>query len=161
MDIPVFVARERELQRLDRTLDAALAGEGQVCFVSGEAGSGKTALVTEFARRAEARHPELIAAFGQSDAQTGIGDPYLPFREVLGLLTGDDRTQRARTISPENTSRLRRLTGVSARFLVEIAPDLVGLLVPVAGLALTAAKATADMTGWTTKLDSLVRQSRA
>src|SRR5512137_1078902 len=112
METPVFVARERELQRLDRFLDAALAGEGQVCFVSGEAGSGKTALVTEFARRAEARHPELVAAFGQADAQTGIGDPYLPFREVLGLLTGDNASQRARTISPENASRLRKLVSV-------------------------------------------------
>jgi len=80
---PVFVARERELQRLDGFLDAALAGHGQVCFVSGEAGSGKTALLTQFARRAEARHPELVVAMGQGDAQTGIGDAYLPFREVL------------------------------------------------------------------------------
>jgi predicted ATPase len=75
METPVFVARERELRRFDRFLDAALAGQGQVCFVAGEAGSGKTALVTEFARRAEAQHPELVAAFGQADAQTGIGDP--------------------------------------------------------------------------------------
>jgi adenylate cyclase len=155
METPVFVARERELRRLERFLDAALAGEGQVCFLAGEAGSGKTALATEFARRAEVSHPELIAAFGQADAQTGIGDPYLPFREVLGLLTGDDRTQRARTISPENNNRLRKLVGVSARFLVELAPDLVGLLVPPAGLAIAAAKATADMAGWTARLEKL------
>jgi adenylate cyclase len=160
VETPVFVARERELQCLDRFLGAALAGEGQVCFVSGEAGSGKTALVTEFARRAEARHPELIAAFGQADAQTGIGDPYLPFREVLGLLTGDDASQRARTISPENASRLRRLVNVSARFLVQIAPDLVGLLVPGGGLAISAARATADMAGWLGKLEKLAQQPR-
>ena len=147
METPVFVARERELQRLDRFLDAALAGEGRVCFVSGEAGSGKTALVTEFARRAEARHPGLIAAFGQADAQTGIGDPYLPFREVLGLLTGDDTSRRTRAISPENASRLRELVSVSARFLVQIAPDLVGLLVPGGGLAISAARAAAEHDG--------------
>src|SRR5512136_1618084 len=127
VETPVFVARERELQRLDRFLAAALAGEGRVCFVSGEAGSGKTALVTEFARRAEVRHPGLIAAFGQADAQTGIGDPYLPFREVLGLLIGDDNSRRARTISPENASRLRKLVSVSARCLDALTPDLGGL----------------------------------
>ena len=153
MERSLFVAREGELQRLDRFLDAALAGEGQVCFVSGEAGSGKTALVTEFARRAEELHPDLIAAFGQADAQTGIGDPYLPFREVLGLLTGDTSTRRDRTISPENANRLRKWVGVSARFLVELAPELVGLLVPGAGVALKAAKATAEMTGWLGKTE--------
>jgi adenylate cyclase len=160
VETPVFVARERELERLDRFLGAALAGEGQVCFVSGEAGSGKTALVTEFARRAEARYPELVAAFGQADAQTGIGDPYLPFREVLCLLIGDDASQRARSISPENATRLRRLVGVSARFLVAIAPDLVGLLVPGGGLAMSAAKTAADMAGWLGKLEKLTQRPK-
>ena len=132
-----------------------------MCFVSGEAGSGKTALVTEFARRAEARHPGLIAAFGQADAQTGIGDPYLPFREVLGLLIGDDTSRRTRAISPENASRLRELASVSARFLVQIAPDLVGLLVPGGGLAMSAARAAAEMTGWLGKLEKQTQQPRA
>ncbi|MFQ5814295.1 MAG: ATP-binding protein, partial [Anaerolineae bacterium] len=43
----VFVARERELAQLNEFLNQALAGQGTVCFVTGEAGSGKTALVTE------------------------------------------------------------------------------------------------------------------
>jgi Cdc6-like AAA superfamily ATPase len=36
-----FVARERELAQLQTFLDHALAGHGQVCFVTGEAGAGK------------------------------------------------------------------------------------------------------------------------
>jgi len=160
METPVFVARERELRRLNRFLEAALAGQGQVCFVSGEAGSGKTALLTEFARRAEAQHPDLVAAFGQADAQTGIGDPYLPFREVLSQLTGAADSRRAREISPENTSRLRKLVAVSVRFLVELAPDLVGLFVPGAGLAMKAVKATADKAGWLAKLEKLAQRPK-
>ncbi|MFQ5792775.1 MAG: ATP-binding protein, partial [Acidobacteriota bacterium] len=77
----VFVARERELAQLQTFLDRALAGQGQVCFVTGEAGAGKTALVTEFARRAQERHEDLLVAIGDCNAQTGIGDPSLPFRE--------------------------------------------------------------------------------
>ena len=50
-EAPVFVARETELERLDGYLDAALAGQGSVAFVTGEAGTGKTALVGEFVRR--------------------------------------------------------------------------------------------------------------
>ncbi|RPI54172.1 MAG: ATP-binding protein, partial [Chloroflexi bacterium] len=89
MEKQVFVARERELAQLDGLLQRALAGQGLVCFLTGEAGSGKTALVTEFARRAQEQYADLAVAVGQSDAQTGIGDAHLPFREVLGQLTGD------------------------------------------------------------------------
>jgi adenylate cyclase len=84
-----FVARERELTELDDFLSSALAAQGMACFVTGEAGSGKTALVTEFARRAQERYAALAVAVGQSNAQTGVGDAYLPFREVLGQLTVD------------------------------------------------------------------------
>jgi DNA-binding SARP family transcriptional activator len=50
---PIFVARERELAQLDRFLELALAGQGRVVFVTGEAGSGKTTLVQEFTQRAQ------------------------------------------------------------------------------------------------------------
>ena len=68
VEIPVFVARERELAQLDRFLDLALASQGRVVFVTGEAGSGKTALVQEFTRRAQDAHADLIAASGNCDA---------------------------------------------------------------------------------------------
>jgi tetratricopeptide (TPR) repeat protein len=162
MERQVFVARKRELEQLDSFLNRALAGQGQVCFVTGEAGSGKTALVTEFARRAQERHEALIVAVGQSDTTTGVGDPYLPFREVLSQLTGDVEAKLARgAISAENASRLRKLVSVSARFLVEMAPDLVGLFVPGVGLAMKAAKETADKAGWLEKLEKLAQQPKA
>ena len=50
---PVFVARERELARLDAHLDEALAGHGQVVFVTGGPGRGKTALLAEFGRQGD------------------------------------------------------------------------------------------------------------
>ena len=128
---PIFVAREGELGQLWQFLDRALGSQGQVCFVTGEAGSGKTALVTEFARRVQEEHSDLVAAIGQCDAQTGIGDPYLPFREVLCQLTGDVDAKLAQgAITQENASRLRKLVVVSGQILVEVAPDLVGLFVP-------------------------------
>jgi transcriptional regulator with XRE-family HTH domain len=101
---PVFVARESELAQLDGFLDLALAGQpapgrvpayagigpgGRVAFVIGGAGRGKTALVQEFTWRAQERQADLVAAGGNCNAYSGVGDPYLPFREILGLLTGD------------------------------------------------------------------------
>ena len=65
------VDRSEELVQLNACLLAALAGRVQVAFVSGDAGSGKTALIGEFARRAEAAYPDLLVATGTCNAQTG------------------------------------------------------------------------------------------
>jgi DNA-binding SARP family transcriptional activator/tetratricopeptide (TPR) repeat protein len=103
----VFVGRDSELARLDRFLDDVLGGSGRPVFVTGEAGTGKTALVTEFAERAQAGHPELVVVGGTCEALTGIGDPYLPFRETLSLLTGDcERSWATGVISRDHALRL-------------------------------------------------------
>jgi hypothetical protein len=49
---PVFVTREAELAQLERFLNRALDGHGQVAFITGDPGQGKTALSQEFARQA-------------------------------------------------------------------------------------------------------------
>lgn len=158
----VFVAREHELAQLQTFLDRALAGHGQVCFVTGEAGAGKTALVTEFARCAQVQHDDLIVAVGQGDAQTGVGDPYLPFREVLGLLTGDVESKLAQgAITQENAGRLRGFLRVSGQALVEYGPDLVDIFVPGGALATRAGARLARRSGWMDRLDALVRHKAA
>jgi tetratricopeptide (TPR) repeat protein len=161
MERQIFVAREHELELLNGFLKRALAGQGQVCFVTGEAGSGKTALVTEFARRAQERHEDLIVAVGQSDTTTGVGDAYLPFREMLSQLTGDVEAELARgAITKENANRLRGLLGLSGQALVEIGPDLVGIFVPGAGLAMRVGGFVADKVGWLEKLERLTKRKR-
>ena len=44
-----FVARTRELEKLDRLLGRALQGHMQVVMVTGEPGAGKSTLIDEFA----------------------------------------------------------------------------------------------------------------
>jgi predicted ATPase len=157
----VFVGRERELEELKRHLDATLAGRGRVCFVAGQAGSGKTALVRQFVQHALAADPALVAAFGSCNAQTGIGDPYLPFREALGMLTGDAAAQRsAGTIAPENTNRLRAVLVRSAQVLVEAAPELIGLFVPGGALVGALGRAVVKKVGWMDQLDELAKRKR-
>ena len=127
----VFVAQEQELAQLDRYLDQALAGRGLAAFVIGEAGSGKTALVQEFARRAQTRQADLIVVGGNCNAYTGIGDPYLPFREILAGLTGD--LQAASTTGAINQSGARRLSAFAPgaiQALVKAGPDLIDTFVP-------------------------------
>lgn len=89
VDPPLFVARERELAHLYGHLDDALAGHGHVVFVTGGPGRGKTALLAEFARRALGTDSDLLVASGSCNAYSGIGDPYLPFRDIMAMLTGD------------------------------------------------------------------------
>ena len=156
MEKQVFVARQEELARLDSFLKRALNGQGTVCFVTGEAGSGKTMLVSEFARRAQEQVANLAVAVGQSDAQTGVGDAHLPFREILGQLTGDvDAKLSQRVISEENAGRLRKLLALSGQALVEVGPDLIGIFVPGIGLATRLGAFMADKAGWMDKLEKL------
>jgi adenylate cyclase len=119
-----FVGRERELGLLQQFLHKASTGQGQVCFVTGEAGVGKSALVHEFVRRAEQVNTHLVAAVGQCNAQTGMGDAYLPFREVLILLTGaQDPKQTANTVNATNAERLKEFIRISSETLIEVGPE--------------------------------------
>jgi tetratricopeptide (TPR) repeat protein len=113
-----------------------IGGQGQACFVTGEAGYGKTSLATEFARRAQQQHADLLVVIGDCNAHTGISDPYLPFRELLSMLLGDteDRVAQGMT-TEENAGRLEGFLGVSKRVLADLGPDLVDIFLPGVGLA--------------------------
>ncbi len=126
-----FVAREGELVRLGTLLDGALAGQGGVGLIAGEAGSGKTALLDEFAHRAAAAHGDLIVLRGKCNAHAGAGDPHLPFREMLQTLAGDVEGKRAGgTLSPEQARRAWEALPVVGAALVEHGPDLIDRFVP-------------------------------
>jgi ABC-type oligopeptide transport system substrate-binding subunit/tetratricopeptide (TPR) repeat protein len=161
----MFVGRERELSQLQAFLDQALAGQSQSVFVTGEAGSGKTALIHEFARRSEASHTDLVVAIGNCNAQTGLSDPYLPFREVLRLLIGDVEGDMANNVvDAENAARLRRVLVYSFEVLVEFSPDLVKLLlasIPGAGLLGHAGAFLVKKAGLLDKLKKLTQRKEA
>ncbi len=155
------VARETEMDRLVHQLDLAVAGRGQVCFISGEAGAGKSTLAIEFARRAEKIHQDLITTIGICNAQSGLGDPYLPFREVLEMLTGDmDQGLNDGSLSPENAKRLQKFFARSVQTIVDIGPDLVDVLVPGVGILVKFGKAVADRTGMLDKLEVLAKAKK-
>ncbi len=132
---PVFVARERELAELETALETARSKQGQILFVIGGAGRGKTMLVQEFARRAQAENPELVVISGYCNAHTGLGDPYLPFREALTMLTGDVEAKwTAGLITSAHARRLWELMLLTIPALVKQAPDLIGSFVPAESL---------------------------
>ena len=53
-------------------------------FVTGEADAGKSTLTRAFAEPVRVQDEWIVVAAGNCSAQGAVGDPYLPFREVLG-----------------------------------------------------------------------------
>jgi DNA-binding SARP family transcriptional activator/predicted ATPase len=158
---PLFVGREPELAQLGRFLDLALAGQGRVVFVTGEAGSGKTTLVQEFLRRAQEAHADLVAATGNCNARTGRGDPYLPFREILGLLTGDVEARwAAGALERGHALRLRATLPLAAQALVDVGPDLVDTFVPGAALIERASAHAPAGAAWLKRAQELVQRKQ-
>lgn len=153
----LFVGREPELESLRSQLEEILEGRGRVAFLSGEAGRGKTSLITEFSRLAQEVYPELIVAFGACSLFTGIGDPYLPFREILRMLTGDaEEHWAAGIITRDQGIRLWRLLPEAAKALVQYGPNLIGTFLSGERLAGRVSAATYGRTIWLDKLQDLV-----
>jgi DNA-binding SARP family transcriptional activator/tetratricopeptide (TPR) repeat protein len=155
----IFVARQHELAQLDGFLDLALADQGRVVFITGEAGSGKTALIQEFTHRAQQMHPDLIVASGNCNAYTGIGDPYLPLREILGLLSGDVEARwAAGAMTREHARRLWNTLPLTAHALLETGPDLIDTFIPGSALFERASLHASGGADWLTRLDELVKR---
>jgi DNA-binding SARP family transcriptional activator/tetratricopeptide (TPR) repeat protein len=153
---PLFVARQRELERLDAYLDAALNGRGQVVFITGGPGRGKTALLRAFARRAMDARADLLSANGACNAYSGVGDPYLPFRELLGALTGDVTA----ALSREHAQRLWAVTPWAAQTLLDHGLYLIDALVPGPPLLQRATAAAGSGAEWLQRLHTWVARER-
>ena len=73
-----LVGRQFELEQLKATLEACLAtGRGRTVYIRGEAGIGKTRLLTEFLATAKAKgfdcHAALVLDFGAAAGRDAIG----------------------------------------------------------------------------------------
>jgi DNA-binding NtrC family response regulator/tetratricopeptide (TPR) repeat protein len=89
-DAPLrFIGRGRELDLLEDAFARATAGHGQVVFVSGEAGIGKSRLLAELHRRLDGRPHQWIEG---RCASYGSSTPFLPLIDGLHRYFGiDDR----------------------------------------------------------------------
>jgi predicted ATPase len=77
---PVLIGRDAETARLRSALAAAQGGAGGVMFLTGEAGIGKSRLVSELAAEARACGATVLA--GRA-VPTGASIPYRPLTEAL------------------------------------------------------------------------------
>ncbi|MDT8381598.1 MAG: BTAD domain-containing putative transcriptional regulator [Brevefilum sp.] len=120
-----FFGRQAELAQLDKWLDEILGKQGKVAFVKGEPGSGKTYLLSEFAKHALTRNPNLLLFKGQCNAFIGHGDPYFPFITITRMLAGNFEPLIPNAIiNLEHLERLWRFLPVMLECLVNFGPDL-------------------------------------
>ncbi len=156
---PLFVARERELAQLNGFLNAALAGQGQVTCITGGPGRGKTALMDAFARQAMKTHPNLLVTSGNCNAYSDVGDPYLPFRDVMAMLSGDVEAKwNAGAITRDHAQRLWAAVPLVAQTLLNHGSHLLEVLVPGAALLSRALAAEQAGTLWLLRLKEHVNR---
>src|SRR5262245_42200441 len=87
-----MVGRERELARLESLLSAAASGAGRTVLVAGDAGIGKTRLVTALMQRA--RRVGAVVLLGHCLDLVGAAIPFLAFAEAF-LRVGDSPIRNA------------------------------------------------------------------
>jgi class 3 adenylate cyclase len=118
-----LVGRQTEISLLEDSLLAALRGDGGVVIVGGEAGMGKTRLVTELASRAR-RRGTVVLSGACSEAELSL--PYLPFLEAMG-----------NHFAREDMVAMRERLGPAADELAQLFPQM-GRPAPTGGDAMQA-----------------------
>lgn len=85
--LPAIFGREREVARGTRLVEEALAGQGSLLLISGEAGIGKTALAAALGARATARGATVQIGRCYDLTET---PPYGPWAELFAQLPAHD-----------------------------------------------------------------------
>ncbi|WP_158892333.1 helix-turn-helix transcriptional regulator [Amycolatopsis anabasis] len=94
---PVFVGRDGESDRLDRTFERVAGGGAATVLIGGEAGIGKTRLIGEFTARLGARALVLTGGCVEFGAE---GLPFAPFVAALRGLSGDLTDHERTALAP-------------------------------------------------------------
>ena len=150
-EAPLFVGRETELDELAAALQKACEGKGSLQFITGGAGRGKTALVSEFATRALLENEELLVLSGQCRGLAGMGAPYLPFRHILAQLTGD--VSSSAVLGRGQARRSWEAIPDTIPLVVEQGGELIDALLPGSDLRRRAATFSSAQAGWFRRLN--------
>ena len=156
-----FVGREVQLARMAAYLETACTGQSQVAFVSAEAGMGKSSLLANFSRRAQEKYPKLIVASGICTTYTETGDPYLPFREILRMLTADvEGKWTAGSLTRDHALRLWHFLPSTLEALLNHGRSLLGTFLSVQELLSRSAAHRSIKAELTSQLREFINRNR-
>ena len=116
-----FVGRDKEIDELNRVLELAEAGHGQVVAAVGEAGVGKSRLVYEFVQSHLTRGWLVLES---ASVSYGKATPYFPVIDLLKHYVHVEDGDDARTIRAKVTGQILTLDET----LQETIPALLSLL---------------------------------
>ena len=103
---------------------------------------------------------DLLVAWGDCSAYSGASDPYLPFRDVMGMLTGDlEARWTAGTIGRDHARRLWTTLPLVLSTLLASGPSLIGVLLDGDALLSRVSAALPDRTDWNERLGALARRA--
>jgi len=111
-----FVGRTDERERLDAARKAAATGERRGVLIAGEAGMGKTRLVSEVAVTAHEAGAAVL--YGRCDEELAI--PYQPWAEAIGYYATHAGTE---ALARHDATRLAELTRLAPELYQQV-PDL-------------------------------------
>ncbi|MCA9513306.1 MAG: DUF2791 family P-loop domain-containing protein [Myxococcales bacterium] len=121
---PPFVGRSREVDRLVDSLDEVQAGQGRIVFIHGDSGVGKSRLLREFAKTAEARGGVVLSGLCN---ETGVNPAFLPWREAIAgypvIWQSAPPAEQA-----EKAERLQRVAGSLSAEVHQVLPALAPLI---------------------------------
>jgi len=111
---PVFIGRTEQLAQITQALDKAPGGESSILLVGGEAGVGKSRLVSEGLHIAQDRG--MVTMIGGCLDVGGSGVPFAPIREALrSLVAGAEPDQLDAILGPGATDLRALLPGPATR----------------------------------------------
>jgi len=87
-----LVGRDEEIKHLMHCLGSALSGKGTTVLIYGEAGVGKTRLVTEFLNLAKKERARILSGWCLS----GAAIPYFPFTEAFNTYISSMSDQKVK-----------------------------------------------------------------
>lgn len=100
----VFVGRDKELIFLRDLLEKMKQGEGNFVMITGEAGTGKSALVRKFAAEATEAGVTFIS---ENFGNIPFYEPYKPFLQIIGKLGGSNLQKLMELVHSQKESEQR------------------------------------------------------
>jgi len=112
-DVAPIIGREAASERLRQYWERTLAGDGQLVWIVGDAGVGKTTLIEAFLREL----PAGTAVVGRCVEHFGASEPYLPLLEAIKELCRrePDIVAVMRSVAPTWLVQMPWLTGEEER----------------------------------------------
>ena len=132
----MLISRRKEYKNLENAYKhSQQAGKLQLCFITGEAGMGKTVLANMFMNEIAEDNDQTLFVSVFCCIRSEYNIPYQPFKELLKQLLQDIKnTEEQQPVEKTKGTRIKDALTFSAKMICDHAPDLIGSFIPGASI---------------------------